>query len=293
MFKQLKAKVLLLLFGSLLILSSHSQALAAPILDGWVNFGKTFTVAKLELKLISGNHQIGEMNTNLVEDLKVQAIENVGKKGIEGLPVTFTLTSAPGTPAAKNQALGAGSFGTQPTQVAATTITVKTDSNGFASSKLKLGDRAGTYHVKVDFPDNPTPQFFTATERELFAILPTNPNLNLAVDSTLNKLTDTAALTFSVQTNAVDYDLNLKLNAWPTNPSTQAALNQNLTWSTAGGSPQAFKAPQIPTNIYSCPAGACQGTKNFTFNLHTTVDSSAAIGDYLNQIEVEGVDLKF
>lgn len=253
-----------------------------------------FTINDFTIQIIAGNHQLGDLDSQLAEELKVQVIADISQASLANIPLTFSITQVPIDPLAENQALSAGTFGLNSVSIDHQTLTVETDADGFASAQLKLGDRAGEYTITVNLTNNLTdsPTTFTAIERELFEVILTEPNLDLTVNPLItNELIDENPVNLIIQTNATYYQINLKTDAWPTNQTTGIFL-LGLNWLDTTNNSQNFNTPNTFTNVFSCN-NDCQGIQNFSLDLQAVIDYDTDLGDYENQIEIQGTDLRF
>ncbi len=272
------------------------------------DFNLSVSASLNTLHIVEGNNQLGGIDETLPTELKVRvgngAVSNEVFAGAGEKEVTFTLYSVPESPTAVGQVLTDASFGTT---FGGTEIvkTVTTDADGYASVALTLGDRAGDYTVVADFDGCETlvaDRTFTATEREVFQFTLTPANLNLDLDPSVST-GDSAVTTIAVTTNAASFAIGATPHSWLT-LATDTIANWNgttgLGWDnansgTTGGTATttAFTGLVSPTPVFTCAGTACQGTQNFTLNLHSAVDYSTGAGNYESNLELSGVSVEF
>ncbi len=101
-----------------------------------------------ELRIVSGNEQIGNINSALLQPLEVEVLDDEGQK-VEGITVHFTTTSVP------SGAMGGG----------LNASSVITNSAGSARVLFTLGDQIGEYQITASVEGlNPVTFIVTAQE---------------------------------------------------------------------------------------------------------------------------------
>ncbi|MCK5472365.1 hypothetical protein KAI54_04225, partial [Candidatus Gracilibacteria bacterium] len=261
------------------------------------------------LHLIGGNNQVGGIEGTLPVDLKMIVGNGAGSQetfaGADDVTVTFTLSTTPTIPTATGQALTNGTFGTT-FGGTSTAKTVSTDANGYVSAVFTLGDRAGDYTVIADFTLCETleaDRTFAATEREIFNLSVSDLTSNLNIDPAVDVL-DSTETTLSVITNAASFQITLDPDMWLTNPSIETISNWidglGFGWDNNGAGtsgsvtvPTAFPGGLDASNIYTCLGDTCQGTSEFTFDLHAAIDYLCEGGTYEDKIDIKGVNISF
>ncbi|MFA6458305.1 MAG: LamG-like jellyroll fold domain-containing protein [Patescibacteria group bacterium] len=260
------------------------------------------------LHIVEGNNQLGGIDEALPTELKVRVGDGLESgetfAGADETEVTFTLYSVPESPTAAGQLLTNGSFGTT---FGGTEIvkTVTTDADGYASVSLTLGDRAGDYTVIANFDGCTTAladRTFTVTEREVFRFTLTPANLDLTLDPSVSAGADDSTV-IEITTNAASFAIGATPHSWLT-LGTDTIANWNGTtgfgWDnnnsgTSGGAATAtaFTDLVTPTPVFTCVGTACQGTQNFTLDLHSAVDYLTGAGNYESNLELSGVSVEF
>jgi hypothetical protein len=259
------------------------------------------------LTIISGNNQLGGIEEELTDELRVRVSDGgTTYPGAGEVTVTFTITTIPNTPSAENQVLLDGTSGQNWIGSGTTTMTVETDASGYAGVKLNLGDRAGDYIVAASFGDGTgdKTQNFTATEREVFEFELSNTYLNMSIDPAINSVASDSVI-LSVTTNASGFQVTLEPDEWPGNienpdyipnwSGTQGFAWDNNNSGTSGGvtDPTPFSALTIPTDAYICSGTTCQGINNFTLDFHSFVDYTVSAGTYVNNVLVDSSNITF
>jgi hypothetical protein len=264
------------------------------------------------LELISGNHQIGKMNAELAEELKVRVSNGADIPifaDLGAVELTFTINAIPADSLANGQILSAGIIGQNFSAYddEAYSITTETDANGEASVKLRLGDRAGNYQVVTNFPNCATPEIertFTSTELEYFQLHFIKPSsTDLKLDPELQP-SNSKSLTLVLDTNAASYNLTLGLNSLPANSEASVQItnwlstkgfgwdNNNTGTQNQTSNSTAFDLDN-PTNVIICSGETCQGPQEFVIDLNAVVDYLDPEGDYFSDIEVKGAEVVF
>jgi hypothetical protein len=140
------------------------------------------------------------------------------------------------------------------------------------------------------------------TEREVFRFTLTPANLDLTLDPSVSAGADDSTV-IEITTNAASFAIGATPHSWLT-LGTDTIANWNGTtgfgWDnnnsgTSGGAATAtaFTDLVTPTPVFTCVGTACQGTQNFTLDLHSAVDYLTGAGNYESNLELSGVSVEF
>jgi hypothetical protein len=249
----------------------------------------------IALHITAGNNQSAGISASLSTALQARvgngATSGETFAGAGDITVSFALGSVPSSPTAVGQSLS--------------TASDDTDADGYASTIITLGDRAGDYTVIANFSGTETSladRTFTTTEREVFKFTISDSDLDIDVDPITNT-SATQSTTLTVTTNAASYQININPNQWPTYEAESIPNwtgSEGIAWDnnnagTSGGvsAATAFTGLDTATDAYICSGDTCQGANEFTLDFHATIDADYEAGVYQNVLTVEGGSINF